>query len=107
MKRGAAWLVRHCRAACLLLPAVLSVAGAVTPTAELPPAPAAHAVVVVRYPPVPIAGSTWEKTVRKREAAARRAQQRAAACQAAQGKGKRPAGCGKPPAGPKRTPALP
>lgn len=99
MKRGAAWLVRQCRAACLLLPAVLPVAGAVTPTAELPPAPAAHAAVAVRYPPVPIAGSDWGKTVRKREAAARRS----AACEAVQrkSKGKRPAGCAARPAGPK------
>lgn len=96
---GVARLLRPCRAVCLLLPALLPVTGAAMPTAELPPAPPAMTPVAVRYPPVPIAGSDWGKTVRKREAAARRS----AACEAVQrkSKGKRPAGCAARPAGPK------
>jgi hypothetical protein len=92
-----AWLTRHCQAVCLLLPTLLPAAGAVMPTAELPPAPSAVTPVAVRYPPVPIAGSAWERTVRKREAVA----QRTSACRTAQDKGKRLAGCGKRPAGQK------
>lgn len=101
MKGACTWWGRLCRAACLLLPAMLPTDGTAVPTTALPPAPAAHTAVAVRHPPVPIAGSAWEKTVRTREAAARRAQQRAATCAAGQRKGKRPAHCGKPPAGPK------
>ncbi|MGJ3448815.1 hypothetical protein [Enterobacter sp. PTB] len=60
-----------------LLLAVQAVAQAAAerPTTALPPAPDAFTPVAVAYPPVPIAGTEWEKTVRKREAERRRATQ--------------------------------
>ena len=43
------------------------------PTAALPPSPAADAYIQVKYPPVPIEGTAWEKTVKAREARERKA----------------------------------
>ncbi|KLP38050.1 hypothetical protein ABR36_13285 [Enterobacter ludwigii] len=64
--RPAAWL--------LLLSVPVTVTGAgVRPTTAVAPAPDAFTPVAVEYPPVPIAGTEWEKTVRKREAERRRA----------------------------------
>ena len=42
--------------------------GLAQPTTALPPAPDAFTPVAVKYPPVPLPGTEWEKTVRKREA---------------------------------------
>lgn len=90
--------VRHSRVVCLLLALLLPYASAVTPTTELPPAPSATVAQAVRYPPVPIEGSPWANTVRKREVAARRM----VACVQGQRKGKAPPdGCGKQPGGSK------
>jgi hypothetical protein len=61
------------------------------PTAALPPSPPADARIIVKYPPVPIAGTAWEKTVAQRQAASRRAQQRAGSRQ----KTARPAAAGR------------
>ncbi|KKZ18214.1 hypothetical protein AAY84_10360 [Serratia marcescens] len=60
----------------LLLLAVLLPAGAAVPTTDLPPAPSARVRVAVRYSPVPIAGTAWERTVATRAAAEKRARQK-------------------------------
>lgn len=60
----------------LLLVVVLLPAGAAVPTTDLPPAPSARVRVAVRYSPVPIAGTAWERTVATRVAAEKRARQK-------------------------------
>lgn len=60
-------------AAGLLLLALLLPAGAAEPTTELTPAPSARVPVAVRYPPVPIVGTSWAATVDKRAAADKQA----------------------------------
>lgn len=54
----------------LLLMVALPASG--EPTAALPPAPPADAHIALKYPPVPLEGTEWAKTVKKREAAMRR-----------------------------------
>lgn len=57
----------------LFLLATQTVVAGTRPTTALPPAPDAFTPIDVQYPPVPLAGTEWEKTIRKREAARRKA----------------------------------
>lgn len=63
-------LINRCAVLCLLwLPLQLQASeNDLHPTAAITPAPDAFTFVAVKYPPVPIAGTEWAKTQKKREA---------------------------------------
>ena len=68
---------RYTAGVLLLSGVLLSLPGRGQPTTALPPSPDAFTFVTVKYPPVPLAGTEWARTVKKRDAERQRAKKSA------------------------------